>query len=82
MERRRYNTLEKTLHNLHKDEAVILQMMSTSSTIQYPHNELDIALQNVLSSVRSTMTRKRQEMETLPQDTTRIDITLHEGLAC
>lgn len=78
MERRHYNTLEKTLHNLHKDEAIILEMISSCSNLHCPHYDLDNSLQDVLSNVRSTMSKKRHEMENIPHDTARVDLMSHD----
>jgi DNA-binding HxlR family transcriptional regulator len=78
MERRKHNTLEKTLNSLHKDEGVILQMIATSSTIQYSHTELDNTLQSLLASLKIAIAKKKQEIDSLPQDSARVELLSHE----
>ena len=80
IERRKYNTLEKTLHNLLEDEAILLQMSSSASSLHSPHQELHTILQEMLGSLRDVMSIKRQEMDNLqlPHERARVDITIHD----
>ena len=80
IERRKYNTLEKTLHNLLEDEAILLQMSSSASSLHSPHQELHTILQEMLGSLRDVMSIKRQEMDNLqlPHESARVDITIHD----
>ena len=85
LERRRYNTLEKILHNSQKDEALLIQMTSLSSALHCPHQELNILLQDMLDHVRTGMSTKQHEIETLPNDSSRLDLISHDrwvGSAC
>ena len=79
IERRKYNTLEKTLHNLLEDEAILLQMISSTSSLHSPHQALNGVLQEMLVSLRDVMSAKRQEMDNLqlPHERARVDITIH-----
>lgn len=79
LERRRYNTLEKILHNSQKDEALLIQMTSLSSALHCPHQELNILLQDMLDQVRTGMSNKQHEIETLPNDSSRLDLISHDS---
>ena len=77
-ERRRYNTLEKLLHNSQKDEGLLIQMMALSSNLHCDHNQLNTVLQDMLDQLRSGMSNRQQEMETLPHDSARLDLISHD----
>ena len=77
-ERRRYNTLEKVLHGSQKDEALLIQMMTLSSSLHCNHHQLNSLIQEMLDQLRSGMYTRQEEIDTLPNDTARLDLVSHD----
>ncbi len=78
LERRRYNTLEKLLHSSQRDEALLIQMMTLSSSLHTNHHQLNCLLQDMLDQLRSGMSNRQLEIETLPRDSARLDLISHD----
>ena len=59
-------------------------MISSTSSLHSPHQELNTVLQEMLGSLRDVMSAKRQEMDSLqlPHERARVDITIHDRYNC
>ena len=79
-ERRRYNALDKMVDKLQKDEEALQQMLSLSSSLHSQHNEVTSSLQELLAVVRGNLVSRKREMDTLAQDSARVDLNCQEGL--
>ena len=69
------------MDKLQKDEEALQQMLLLSSSLHSQHHEVTSSVQELLAVVRGNLVSRKREMETLAQDSARVDLNCQEGLA-